>query len=162
MERQRQRLSPDPFVIPGEVAAAAVVPLRGGDFVACAGFFRASTEGLFVHLEVLALRAAQLGDLAGLGAPGHSGLSLWAEGGGQVVLSNIIWGQEGYPDDSQPAVRATFELWLPWDLSQPDALEPDIVLAWPDRTTEVRRVHLTAGQLREAAQASLWLPTEGR
>ncbi len=161
MERQRQRLSPDPFVIPGEVAAAPVVPLRGTDFVATVGFFRASTEGLVVHLEVLALRAAQLGDLAGLGAPGRPGLSLWAEGGGQVVLSNTMWGQEGYPDGSQPVVRATFWLWLPWDLSQPDALEPDIVLAWPERTTDVRRVHLTAGQLRAAAQASLQLPADG-
>jgi len=162
MERQRQRLSPDPFVIPGEVAAAPVAPLRGEDFVAGVGFLRASPEGLVVHVEVLALRAAQLGDLAGLGGPGRPGLSLWAESGGQVVLSNIISGHEGYPDDSQPAVRATFELWLPWDLSQPDALEPEIVLAWPERTQEVRRVHLTAAQLREAAHASLRLPAEGR
>ncbi|HEY4753842.1 MAG TPA: hypothetical protein VIH37_11190, partial [Candidatus Limnocylindrales bacterium] len=88
-------------------------------------------------------------------------LSLWAEGGGQVVLSNIVWGEEGYLDDSQPVVPATFELWLPWDLSQSDALEPDIVLAWPERTKDVRRVHLAAGQLREAAHASLRLPTDG-
>ncbi|HEY3549200.1 MAG TPA: hypothetical protein VGK17_24250 [Propionicimonas sp.] len=161
MERHRQRLSPDPFVIPGEVAAAPVVPLRGEDFVACVGSFRASTEGLFVHVEVLAVGAAQLGDMAGLGAPGRPGLSLWAEGGGQVVLSNIMSGHEGYPDNSQSVVRATFELWLPWDLSQPDALEPDIVLAWPERTKDVRRVHLTAAQLREAAQGSPRLPTDG-
>lgn len=161
MERQRQRLSPDPFVIPGQVAAAPVAPLHGEGFVACMGFFRASAEGLFVHVEVLAVRAAQLGDMAGLGGPGRPSLSVWAEGGGQVVLSNIMWGQEGYPDSSQPVVRATFELWLPWDLSQPDALEPDIVLAWPERTKDVRRVPLTVVQLREAAQAALQLPTDG-
>ncbi len=157
----RQRLSPDPFVIPGEVAAAPVEPLRGRDFAATVGFFRASTEGLVVHVEILAVGAAHFGDLAGVGAPGRPGLSLWAEGGGRVVLSNIMSGHEGYPDDSRRAVRATFELWLPWDLSEPDAPEPDIILAWPERTTDVRRVHLTAAQLREAAHASLHLPTTG-
>ena len=57
---QRQRLSPDPLVILGEVFDVRVDPLRGPDFAVVLGFPRASTTGLCVHVEILAADAAVL------------------------------------------------------------------------------------------------------
>ena len=156
---QRQRLSPDPLVILGEVFDARVDPLRGPDFAAVLGFPRASTKGLCVHVEILAAGAGELGDIAGLGAPGSTGPSIWVEAGSEVVLSNIVTSHQLFLEEGR--VRAVFELWFPLDLSRLEAPEPDIVLVWPERTAEVRRLHLTAEQLHEAARASLQMGDDG-
>ncbi len=123
------------------------------------GFPRASTNGLCVHVEILAAGAGELGDIAGLGAPGSPGPSIWVEAGTGVVLSNIVTSHQRFLEEGR--VRAVFELWFPLDLSRPGAPEPDIVLIWPERTAEVRRLRLTAEQLHEAARASLRMGDDG-